>query len=356
MAVSPEAVLRFALAQAGDTYQLGAEASSSDANPTVFDCSELVEWACARAGVQPTMPDLTWNQQLHCEQAGKLISVQQAIGTRGALLFKHRDGSGNPVSDMRTFPTDAHVAFSLGNGRTIEAMGTQWGVCEGNANRASWTAGGLIPGVDYGLKEPPTTVPAGKAPAANPGTTSPSGKLRLVKGSTGAEVKELQQMLESIGVDRLPHYSLTGQFTDLTDLAIRLVQQHVKATYNPNMLVDGDCGPVTWGWVGFLASAGPNDAPPAGGPAKRADLASVKQGAPSGDAVKQLQQALVNIGTRRLPSLAPTGDFGTLTDLGVRLFQWHIKTAYDSAMDVDGIVGPITWGWLKKLSATPASV
>lgn len=356
MAVSPEAVLRFALAQAGDAYQLGAEASSGDANPTVFDCSELVEWACARAGVQPKMPDLTWNQQLHCQQHGLLIGIEQAYATRGALLFRHRDGAGNAVSDMSKFPSSAHVAFSLGNGRTIEAMDPKNGVCEGNARRDSWTTGALIPGVDYGLKDPPTSVPAAKAPATNPGTTSPSGKLRLVKGSTGPEVKDLQQMLESIGVDRLPHYSLSGQFTDLTDLAIRLVQQHVKATYNPNMLVDGDCGPVTWGWVGFLAGAGPNDAPPAGGPGKRPDLASMKLGVPSGDAVKQLQQALVNIGTRRLPSLSPTGDFGTLTDLGVRLFQWHIKTAYDGTMEVDGIVGPITWGWLKKLSATPASV
>lgn len=353
MAVSPEAVVRFALAQAGDAYQLGAEVALSDPNPKVFDCSELVEWACAQAGVQPKMPDLTWNQQQHCQQYGLLIGLEQAYSTRGALLFRHRDDNGNPVSDMSTFPKSAHVAISLGNGRTIEAMDKDNGVREGNARRDSWTTGALIPGVDYSLKDPPTNVPT---PAANPGTRSASGNIRLVTGSKGPEVKELQQMLESIGVDRLPHYSLSGQFTDLTDLAIRLVQQHVKATFNPNMLVDGDCGPVTWGWVGFLASAGPNDAPPAGGPARRPDLASVKQGVPSGDAVKQLQQALVNIGTRRLPGLSPTGDFGTLTDLGVRLFQWHIKTAYDATMEVDGIVGPITWGWLKKLSATPASV
>lgn len=87
--------------------------------------SELVEWAAARAGITPRMPDGSSAQKAHC----KPISVQQAINTKGALLFM-----------------PGHVAISLGQGRTIEAMSPSQGVRQGNANGRGWTSGGLIPG------------------------------------------------------------------------------------------------------------------------------------------------------------------------------------------------------------------
>jgi hypothetical protein len=51
-----------------------------------------------------------------------------------------------------------------------------------------------------------------------------------------------------------------------------------------------------------------------------------------------------------------TGQFGPLTDLAVRLFQWHVKRSYDGTMEVDGIFGPVSRGWLDRLSsgAVPA--
>jgi cell wall-associated NlpC family hydrolase len=58
--VDVEAVVQLALAQQGDRYAYGAETNPNDPNPSAFDCSELVEWACRRAGVQPTMPDGSW--------------------------------------------------------------------------------------------------------------------------------------------------------------------------------------------------------------------------------------------------------------------------------------------------------
>ena len=57
--VPVESILRPALAQAGKSYVFGAQASAADPSPKAFDCSELVKWACARAGVTPTMPDGT---------------------------------------------------------------------------------------------------------------------------------------------------------------------------------------------------------------------------------------------------------------------------------------------------------
>lgn len=118
--------LAAALAQKGDRYRFGAETRLDDPNPDTFDCSELVQWAAHQAGV--TIADGSWNQKAAC----KPISVEEALRTPGALLFK-----------------PGHVAISLGDGRTIEAMGTKWGVVVANG-RGRFTSGGLIPGMQYG--------------------------------------------------------------------------------------------------------------------------------------------------------------------------------------------------------------
>jgi cell wall-associated NlpC family hydrolase len=118
-----------ALQQAGDRYSFGAEASPSDPNPRAFDCSELVEWAAARAGITPRVPDGSAAQRAHCERHGTMISIATARKTKGALVFM-----------------PGHVAISLGNGKTIEAMTPSQGVRQGNFDRRGWTGAAKIPG------------------------------------------------------------------------------------------------------------------------------------------------------------------------------------------------------------------
>jgi len=125
-----EAFVQRALAQRGDRYIFGAEAKPNDPNPKAFDCSELVQWAAHQVGV--SIPDGTMNQLPHIQRAGKTLPVSKAIRTRGALLFR-----------------PGHVAISLGNGKTIEAKGSQYGVGVFSAEGRRWTAGGLIPGMRY---------------------------------------------------------------------------------------------------------------------------------------------------------------------------------------------------------------
>lgn len=139
-----EEVLERALSSDGDRYVFGAEVSLDDDNPSAFDCSELVQWSCAQAGVEPTMPDGSWLQARHCNNHGLLIPVAEGIDTRGALLFKF---SGDPFTGGR--PSSAHVAFSLGDGTTIEARSSTYGVGIFDANGRGWTHAGLIPGVDH---------------------------------------------------------------------------------------------------------------------------------------------------------------------------------------------------------------
>jgi cell wall-associated NlpC family hydrolase len=120
--------------QAGKRYVYGAEVRLDDPNPTAFDCSELVQWGCARVGV--VFPDGSGAQYAACKRAGTLISVADAAKTRGALLFRGPGGS-------------EHVAVSRGNGKeTIEARGSAYGVMVAPVE-GRFTAAGLIPGMDY---------------------------------------------------------------------------------------------------------------------------------------------------------------------------------------------------------------
>ena len=122
------AFLQAAVSQAGDPYVWGAEAQAADSDPSAFDCSELVQWAAGQVGLD--LPDGSWLQYLDLQGQGSTISVEEALRTPGALLFSFseepRPGGGRPGQ--------AHVAISLGDGRTIEARGRSYGV-------GTWEAG-----------------------------------------------------------------------------------------------------------------------------------------------------------------------------------------------------------------------
>lgn len=124
-----------AVAQRGDEYIYGHEVSLTDPNPKAFDCSELTQWAAAQAGV--TIPDGAINQYLDLKQHHALIPVSEALKTPGALLFV---GSGGSSPDI------THVAISLGNGKTIEALGTSYGVNEFSA-AGRFQYAGVVPGM-----------------------------------------------------------------------------------------------------------------------------------------------------------------------------------------------------------------
>ena len=129
-----------ALRQAGDPYVWGSSASPTDPNPGAFDCSELTKWAAKRVGID--LPDGSWLQYLKLKEQGALVPVEQALQTPGALLFSFSDeptpGGGRP--------SQAHVAISLGDGKTIEARGKKYGVGTFDAgNRFEY--GAIIPGL-----------------------------------------------------------------------------------------------------------------------------------------------------------------------------------------------------------------
>lgn len=135
-----------AMPYAGLPYRLGAEAAlprnigEGVPFPTALDCSELVQLACAHVGIDA--PDGTVNQYPWARH----VTVDEAIGTAGALLFvwvgpNSGGGAGN------------HVAISRGDGTTIEARGTRYGVGVFPAP-GRFNEGALVPGIDYTTARP----------------------------------------------------------------------------------------------------------------------------------------------------------------------------------------------------------
>jgi cell wall-associated NlpC family hydrolase len=124
----------FCLRQVGDKYVFGAEARLDDVDPDAFDCSELIQWACAQVGVD--FVDGSINQIAAVRRAGLQLSIDEAAYVRGAVLFR----KGNPN----------HIVVSLGDGRhTIEARGTKYGVVQHTIAGRGWTDAGKIPGLIY---------------------------------------------------------------------------------------------------------------------------------------------------------------------------------------------------------------
>lgn len=201
--------------QRGDRYIFGAEARFSDPDPGVFDCSELVEWACHRIGVY--VPDGSQNQRRFCRDHGGGLSVPAAIETYGALLFNNH-----------------HVAVSRGDGTTIEARGRAYGVNEFSAYNRGFLEGGLIPGLDYGTPLRPP-VPKTCTPVAAKTPPKFHGTLKIGVNDSAA-VKTWQGRMKA----RCWGITVDGDYGPASAEICREFQKlH-------DLEVDGIVGPITW--------------------------------------------------------------------------------------------------------------
>jgi Putative peptidoglycan binding domain/NlpC/P60 family len=215
------------LRQTGDRYVFGRETATDDPDPEIFDCSELVEWGCARLGVTPRMPDGSWHQARHCRTHRTLTSLEDGRAVQGALLFRF---SSDPFEGGR--PAKAHVAVSLGNGSTIEARGSDWGVGSWEVDGRGWTHAGLVPGLDYGLPaEPPA--PGGKP---SPLPAWPGRFLTQPPAMRGDDVRRWQDAMVRSGAP----IGADGVYGPESESACRELQREA------GLRVDGIVGPATW--------------------------------------------------------------------------------------------------------------
>ena len=151
------------LKQDKDQYHMGAVSTGDD--PSVFDCSSLINWACSKFGI--SIPRTSGDIYLHCKDAGLEVNTDLAVKTRGALLFHFKNPSP-PVKGKRS--GEAHVAMSLGDGRTIEARGQKYGVGIFSATQGrAFNVAALIPGANYGSAPNAADLPQGAIQVPQPG-------------------------------------------------------------------------------------------------------------------------------------------------------------------------------------------
>lgn len=143
----------------------------------------------------------------------------------------------------------------------------------------------------------------------------------LVKaGRTGPVARTVQYLLRANG----QQVTVDGVVGNQSDAAVRAFQR------SHNLTVDGVVGNQTWPVL----------------------IVTVAKGA-TGGAVRaaQDQVRLRNLSETR--NLAVDGDFGPLTDAGVRAFQKLLNDEHYLVTPVDGIVGPVTWFALANNFAGP---
>lgn len=168
--------------QIGDRYVYGAPRTPTATDPKTFDCSSFTQWSARQAGVK--LEGTAEYQYMQLKRLNHDIPVEQALRTNGALLFyfSSEPSGGLPAGQ-------AHVAISLGDGRTVEAKGTKYGVGEWSAkHRFNFAA--TVPGIsdESGLKahRAATTTPV--AAGAEPATVAPTTAHGGAAAATGAGI------------------------------------------------------------------------------------------------------------------------------------------------------------------------
>ena len=115
-----EAMLRWARDRQGTRYLWAAK------GPSMWDCSGFVEDATAAGGKQ--LSGGSSQQWSALRAAGRTMSVEQGIRTRGAILYRAPKGK-----------LPGHIAMSDGSGYTLEARGSAYPNGRHPATGRNWT-------------------------------------------------------------------------------------------------------------------------------------------------------------------------------------------------------------------------
>jgi cell wall-associated NlpC family hydrolase len=128
----------YALSRQGGRYRLGATRYSHNVSEREFDCSSLVNWCFWRVGIHIPdliLPKIEWFKK----NGGRQVSVSAGLKIRGAIMIRTVIKSGN-----------RHIGISIGNGKTIEAVGTAYGVRTMDRSTSDWQQAWLSPKLKYG--------------------------------------------------------------------------------------------------------------------------------------------------------------------------------------------------------------
>jgi len=111
---------------------------------------------------------------------------------------------------------DGHVGYYIGNGEVIEWMGFAYGCKKTKLKSRPWTHWYKLPFIDYNDG-------AGSVSDVDP-TDYVLGTRQLIEGSTGSDVKAMQELLMQLGY-KLPAYGADGDFGEETLKAVKAFQR-----------------------------------------------------------------------------------------------------------------------------------
>jgi cell wall-associated NlpC family hydrolase len=181
--------------------------------PNDFDCSGFTYEVARVAFGRPVLPHGSVNQRSWAVEQNKLVAVDTALHTPGALLFR-----------MNTNPR--HVAFSLGNNSTYEARSQTTGIgIFGSADRRVWTHGAVI------ANRTPTPVPQNGPTVVDlyaiafDIAQAKKHEPAFRRGDSHYWIKYIQHRINQL--DHTRRLEVDGFFGPLTENAIRDLQRWV---------------------------------------------------------------------------------------------------------------------------------
>lgn len=149
-------LLSIAYQHIGEKYELGAQVQMNDPNwQGPWDCSEFVTYCV----FQVTGKLYGYGDRESGAYTGfwyddavngivTKISVNEARQMQGAILLRRKKSI--TLEDGTKEEIIGHIAITDGNGRTVEARGRRYGVCEFVVGKdRGWDCGILIPSITY---------------------------------------------------------------------------------------------------------------------------------------------------------------------------------------------------------------
>lgn len=204
-----------------DNYYSAALYGSKWIGHTVADCSGLFYWAFKQLGGSIYHGSNSIYDR-YCSAKGKTTEEIRKAMKPGTAVFTG-DASKH-----------GHIGLYVGNGKVIEASGTQAGVCTSNLSAGKWTYWGELKGVSY----------SGENAPVSPSEPADEDLLifdypALKKGNKGEYVILLQHKLMEHGYS-LPKYGADGDFGNETLSAVKAFQK------DHGLTADGVVGKKTW--------------------------------------------------------------------------------------------------------------
>lgn len=191
-----------------------------------WDCAEFMSWLVYQVGgflygcvddhADPaTVEAYTGAWQTDSKNLGKRVPWQDAAATVGGVLLRFPPAPG----------AMGHIVVSDGQGGTVEAMGTAYGVRRGKISGRHWDTGVFLPNFSYDQ-------PGAGVAFAEPTVLYALGRPNM-KPSV---VKSIQRALKEAGVDPGP---INGEYGPLTVAAVGAYQA------TKGLVVDGQVGGQT---------------------------------------------------------------------------------------------------------------